>query len=220
MKVEKSMAGPIRVLLADDHPLVRTGLRATLTTEPNIALVGEVADSYDIQRLCQELEPDLLLLDVRMPGPPAPQTVAYLQAHAPSVRVLVLSAYDDDVYVHSLVAAGAAGYVLKDEAREVLIHAIHSVIQGGAWFSRSVVTKLIKPAVLDKAEQLSLSDRERAILRLLAQGWDNTRIAARLNLADQTVRNYVSNLYSKLGVNSRAEARAWAREHGLDHASS
>ncbi len=131
--------------------------------------------------------------------------------------VKVLTAYDDDVYVHVLIAGGALGYVLKDEVPEIVVRAIRTVMRGDTWFSRSIVEKMarwdIEQPVL--AGKPSLTDAERKILVMMAQGWDNSRIAATLSLARQTVRNYTSRIYNKLGVSSRAEAIVWAREHGL-----
>jgi DNA-binding NarL/FixJ family response regulator len=205
------MTEAIRVLLADDHPLVRAGIRSVLIAEEDIALVGEAVDGDQVQRLCQELEPEILLLDLNMPGPSPFETVAYLRQHCPAVKVLVLTAYDDDAYVHGLMRAGVAGYVLKDEATETVVRAIRLVVQGKSWFSQPVVEKLVRL----KTEEAILTDRERQILSLIAQGRDNSQIAVELDLAEQTVRNYVSRIYTKLGVDTRVQAVVWARERGL-----
>jgi DNA-binding NarL/FixJ family response regulator len=200
------------VLLADDHPLVRTGLRATLATAPDIALAGEATSGDEARRLCRKLQPDVLLLDLAMPGPPAAATVQYLREACPGTRVLVLTAHDDDAYVHGLLAAGVAGYVLKDEVPETLLHAIRGVARGGVWFSQAIAAKLAR-SDLASGSVPDLSDRDRELLLLLERGWGSGRMAAALNLSEQTVRNYLSRLYAKLGVRTRAEAMVWLRDH-------
>lgn len=211
------MSSLIRVVLADDHPLVRAGLRTVLAGVEGIQLVGEAVDGHVARRMVQELRPDVLLLDLSMPGPPAVETIAWLAEHCPQVKVLALTAYDDDAYVRGVVAAGVIGYVLKDEAPEAVVRAIRTVMEGDTWFSRRVVDKLVRLSV-DKEDvhlaKVSLSERDAAVLKLIAQGWDNGRIAAELCVAEPTVRNYVSRIYTALGVRSRAEAIVWARENG------
>lgn len=198
----------IRVILADDHPLIRTGLRMTLTAQPNIDLVGEATTGEEVQQLCMELQPDVLLLDLRMPGPHPLETMAFLREHCPPMKIIVLTAYDDDVYVRGMAAAGAAGYILKDEAPESVVQAIYTTVGGGTWFSWPVVDKLVN---FEKGAS-NLNERERQILSRIIQGWDNARIAKELDLAEQTVRNHTSHLYAKLGVKSRTEAIVWAKD--------
>jgi DNA-binding NarL/FixJ family response regulator len=213
------MIKTIHVLLADDHPLIRAGIRSILAAESDLTLVGEATTGDEAQRLCQELQPEVLLLDLQMPGLPPSEIVSYLREHCPSVSVLILTAYDDNAYVHDLAGSGIVGYVLKDEAPEAVVQAIRTVVQGGTWFSRSVIEKLIRLETdepVQEAEELSLTGREQQILSMMAQGWDNARLAVELNLAKQTVRNYVSRIYTKLGVSSRAEAIVWARKHGFE----
>ncbi|MBE7556830.1 MAG: DNA-binding response regulator [Anaerolineae bacterium] len=206
------MPPTIRVILADDHPLILTGLRTTLTAQADIELIGEATTGEEVQQLCLALRPDVLLLDLRMPGPPGLKTLAFLREHCATIKIIVLTAYDDDIYIRGVARAGAAGYILKDEAPEAVVQAIHTTVQGGTWFSRPVVDKL---ADLRKAEP-HLTERERQILSLIVQGWDNARIAAEVGLAEQTIRNHASHLYAKLGVKSRTEAVIWAKNRGWE----
>jgi DNA-binding NarL/FixJ family response regulator len=206
------MTTTIRVILADDHPLVRTGLRTILAAETEIDLVGEATTGKEVQQLCLELQPDVLLLDLRMPGAHPMDTMAFLREHCPVMKIIVLTAYDNEVYIRGMAAAGAAGYILKDEAPEAVVQAIQTTARGGTWFSRPVVDKL---ANLRK-EGPHLTGREQQVLSLLIQGWDNARIAKELDLAEQTVRNQASQLYAKLGVKSRTEAVVWAKKQGWE----
>jgi DNA-binding NarL/FixJ family response regulator len=209
------MSKSIRVLIADDHPLIRSGLCLALQTEPDIVVAGEAADGHEAQRQCANLQPDILVLDLNMDGPPAIATMAAVRELSPRTRVLILSAYDDDVYVRGLVLAGALGYVLKDEAPEALVQAVRTVAQGGTWFSRPLVENLVLHAQHERSAVPPLTERESQIIRLIAQGWDNARIAEELFLSEQTIRNYVSRLYGKIGVQTRAEAVVWGRDHGV-----
>ena len=211
------MTEVIKVLLADDHPLVRSGIRTTLSTASDVHLIGEATNSFDVRTLCHSLEPDVLLLDLNMPGPRPIETVTYLREHCPALKVVVLTAYDDDAYVRGLLAAGVAGYVLKDEAPETVIKAVRTVVNGGTWFSQTIMQGLIQQSnhAANNLEYPLLTDRDRQVLGMIARGWDNVRISSELSLAEQTVRNYISRIYSKLGLTSRGEAIIWAREHIL-----
>lgn len=207
------LSSRIRVLLADDHPLVRSGIRATLAGETAIEVVGEASNGLDVQRLCNDLQPDLLLLDLSMPGPSPLETISCVRRLSPDTRVLVLTAYDDDAYVRNIINIGIEGYLLKDEATEALVQAIVSVVQGGTWFSRVVMQKFVV-AKHDLEIDTGFTPRELELLAGIGRGWDNRRIASEFDLAEQTVRNYISRIYEKLGVRSRAEAVVWARQNG------
>lgn len=208
---------PISVVLADDHPLIRSGLRMALESAEGIQLLGEATNGPEARQMAQELQPAVLLLDLSMPGPPAAETIAWLARHCPQVRILVLTAYDDDIYVRDAVGAGALGYILKDEPPETVLRAIRAVQAGDTWFSRRVIAKLLHTNNFDDESTVEafLTERDKQVLYGLAQGWDNVRLAAELQVAEQTVRNYVSRLYATLGVKTRTEAAIWAREHGL-----
>lgn len=206
------MSKPIRVLLADDHPLVRVGIQTALAASNDVQLVGEAADGHTALRMLAEQPCDVLLLDLNMPGPKPLETVMFVRQRYPGTKILILSAHDDDAYIRSLVAAGVSGYVLKDEALEAVVRAIGTVHGGGTWFSWPVIEKLVKPPAPARTEEIVLTERDRQILVMIARGLDNRRIAAELHLAEQTVRNYISRLYDVLRVHSRAEAIVWTRE--------
>lgn len=211
------MARPIQVLIADDHPLVRCGVRETLRAADGIMLVGEASRGDEAQRLCGELQPDVLLLDLQMPGATAAETVRYIQTSTPKTRIIILTAYDDDAYVRGMIALGVAGYVLKDEVTETVLTAIRSVMQGGKWFSDRVLQTLAmyQFQTQEKEGDPGLTLRERQVLDGIARGWKNARIATELCLEDATVRHHVSTVYAKLHVDSRGEAILWAKEHGF-----
>ena len=205
----------IRILLADDHPLIRTGLHSTLEQEEDLVVIGEATNGTDTQRLCQELSPDILLLDIGMPGPSPTTTVRFIMDHCPQVKIIMLTAYDDEVYVRNLIGLGVAGYVLKDEAPETLVRAIRVALDGDTWFSRRVIAILAKP-VAEPSGVVSgdnLTDRESEVLQLMAKGFANGQIADSLAIAVGTVKNHVVNIYQKLGVHLRAEAVAWVWQH-------
>ncbi len=198
----------IRVVLADDHPLVRAGIRAILSAEEDLEVVGEAANAEDARLLTVERNPDVLLLDLSMPGPPPTDTVVYLRKRAPQTRVLILTAYDDDTYVRELISAGVAGYVLKDEMPEAMVRAIRTVIRGDTWLSGSLVRALaqgMQESVQDESGP-RLSKREREVMRLVVSGKTDREIGRELGLAERTVRYALRSVYDKLGVDSRVEA--------------
>lgn len=215
---------PIRVLLADDHPLVRAGIRATLCGEPDLIFVGEAANGIEARSLSEELEPDVLLLDLSMPGPPAVETVTYLRERCPNTKVLILTAYDDDAYVRGLIKAGVAGYILKDEVPEAVVRALHSVRDGGTWFSRPLMQRLAKTPsfasdTTEEGDEPQLTGREVQILLLLVEGQTDREIGQALNVAERTVRYCLRNIYDKLGVSNRTEAAFRASQLGLGRCS-
>ena len=206
------MGKTARVVIADDHPLVRAGIRTALSSEGTLTIVGEATDAQEARALCLELKPDVLLLDLSMPGPSAKETVLYLREHCPETKVVMLTAYDDDAYVRGLVAAGVAGYVLKDEVPETVTRALHTVMGGDTWFSSSVAERLIREKVSGPylAGSRELTPREVQILRLLVRGKTDREIGEELALSERTVRHHLRRVYDKLGVNTRVEATARA----------
>ncbi len=224
------MVKTIRVVIADDHPLVLRGIRETLQAADDISVIGEASRGDEAQRLCQELQPDVLLLDLQMPGATAVETVTDVRAHCPTARVVILTAYDDEVYVRRMLAEGVVGYVLKDEVMEAVITAIRSVIQGGTWLSYRVLVRLIAQSLpLEDAEKLCsssneplggtstgadnpLTRRHRDVLGLVQKGLTNEEIAAHLCLSPGTVKKHLDFIFARLGVHNRMMAARVAQE--------
>lgn len=209
----------IRIVLADDHPVVRDGVRLLLERDPDLIVVGEAGDGTEALRLVAELEPDVLVLDMEMPGFSGVEVARRLQESGSSVRVLGLSAYDDEEYIAGLLGIGAAGYLTKDEARQRIVEAVRGVARGETgWLSRRATAKVLgrrqaAPDSLDKAS--SLTAREREVLRLMALGQDNAQIATALSISVGTVRTHVGTIFNKLALHRRSEAVAWAWAQGL-----
>ena len=203
----------IRVILADDHPFIRAGIRAELAEETSIVVVGEATNAGEAMAICLDLWADVLILDLSMPGPPPRETVAYLKQHCPEMKVLVLTAYQDETYIRGLVALGVTGYVLKDEASEALVDAILAVQRGETWFSQSVIEKLASGGTAS-SQEIALTTRELEILKLLRTGLTNKEIAYQLRIAERTVRFHVENLLAKLNARNRPEAVANAIQKG------
>lgn len=211
----------MKVLIADDHPLVRSGIKATLTGSNSsgpqgqeIEIVGEAATAAEATELIRKHLPDLITLDLQMPGMVADQFATQVRELHPKLKILVLTAHEDLATVKKLQKVRISGYMLKDEAPENLLQAVRSIGQGAVWFSQSVAHKMMG---LDEPEDpfAELSARERQVLERIAQGKDNSVISEELSLAEQTVRNYASMVYDKIGVTSRVEAVVWARERGM-----
>jgi DNA-binding NarL/FixJ family response regulator len=208
---EELKPNAIRVVLADDHPLIRDGIRSILHVERDIIVVGEAGHNNEVLQRCLDLSPDVLLLDLAMPGPATLAVISQIRAERPATKVMILTGYDGGNYIRSLVAAGVCGYVLKGEASSVIVRAIRAVAQGDTWLSRPVVEKLIQEKNT-QAPLAVLTQREQEILAMIGRGWSNARIAAELMLSEQTIRNKASQIYTKLGLSSRAEAILWLRQ--------
>ena len=206
----------IKVLLADDHPALRAGIKGMLE-KAGIEVIGEAADGDEALRLAKRLGPDVLVLDAVMPGLRAPQVIHRLRETRPDLRVLVLTAYDENELVFGLLEAGAVGYVLKEEALETIEAAVRAAARGEPWLSPKVTAKVMKKALgkEEVEEAIPLTERELEVLRLVAKGWSNQRIAEDLSISEGTVKNHVMNIYTKLEMHSRAEAVAWAWQQGL-----
>jgi NarL family two-component system response regulator LiaR len=208
----------IRVVLADDHPVVRAGIKTMLEKEPDLSVVGEIEEGTQVEALTSHWQPDVLVLDVNMPGLDPVATTRRLKEQYPALYILILTAYDDDAYVTGLLSAGATGYLLKEEALETLVAAIRAVAQGESWLSQRIAGRLARKAVArveGAADPGPLTPREHEVLRLLALGLNNDEIAHSLVITRRTVQNHVSNIYGKLGLASRAEAVLYAIRHDV-----
>lgn len=214
------MMDPIRILIADDHPVFRYGLRALLSVEATTVVVGEATSGEEIIRLAASLQPDVILMDLNMPGVNGIEATRRILAASPHITILVLTMFDDDDSVFAAMRAGARGYLLKGAEGEETVRAIHVVSGGEAIFSPAIARRLMQyfggPRPTTAPETFpELTQREREVLALLAQGYTNPAIAEKLVLSPKTVRNHVSNIFSKLQVAGRAEAIVRARDAGL-----
>ena len=206
----------IRVLIADDHLVVREGLRTILEVAGDIELVGEATDGAEAVRLAGELAPDVVLMDLRMPNVDGIEAIRQIKARYPDREVVILTTYDDDQDIVQGLRAGARGYLLKDSRREALFDAIRAAARGESLLPSAVIEKVVAHLSEPRtAKTEALSEREQEVLTFLAQGAANKEIAHRLHITERTVKAHVTSIFNKLGVNSRAEAVAVAMRHGL-----
>jgi DNA-binding NarL/FixJ family response regulator len=208
---------PLRVLIADDHPVYRDGLRLTLDGWDRAKLVGEASDGDEAVALALRLHPDVVVMDVQMPGRTGVDATRAIVAANPATAVLVLTMFEEDDLVVAAMRAGARGYLLKGATRDELRNAIITVATGGAVFGPAVASRL--GAIIERGRGdrpfASLTDREHEVLELMAQGRANPDIARRLSISEKTVRNHVSTIFAKLEVQGRPEAIVRAREAGM-----
>jgi DNA-binding NarL/FixJ family response regulator len=205
--------GAIRLLVADDHPVVRDGLRAMLATQPDMELVGEAATGTEAVERARALRPDVVLMDLQMPDLDGPAAIAALREQAPEVRVLVLTTFGTDADITRAVDAGATGYLLKDAPREQLFAAIRSAARGESVLSPSVATRVLG-RMRAPAEE-ALSPRELEILGAVARGLSNKEIGRRLYVSEATVKTHLLRVFGKLGVDDRTAAVTVALERGI-----
>ncbi len=214
---------PIRILIADDHPLFRDGLRALLESVPDMQVIGEVATGNEVMAQAQALQPDVILMDIKMPGLNGIEATRRVLQTSPHIRILVITMFEDDESVFAAIRAGARGYLLKGAVQEETLRAIRAVASGEAIFGPSIAERLMhyfgstRPMGKSGPAQFfpELTDREYEILALLAQRKSNAEIAVHLVLSPKTVRNHVSNILSKLQVADRTEAMRAAWTAGL-----
>ena len=207
------MSDPIRLLIVDDHPVVRNGLLGMFAGDPEFEVVGEAADGAEAVAYAQALDPDVVLMDLRMPGMDGVAAIRKLAALAVRARVLVLTTYDTDSDVLPAVEAGATGYLLKDTPRTELLRAVRAAARGEAVLSPTVATKLLGQVRAPAKDDLS--KRELEVLGLIAKGATNREAAAKLFISEATVKTHLLHLYAKLGVSDRAAAVATAFARGL-----
>src|SRR5215510_6147884 len=207
----------IRILLADDHNIVRAGVRQLLESAKDLQVVAEAGDGEEAQALLQQHEPDVAVLDIQMPKASGIEVTRWVRAHMPDVGVLILTAYDDDPYVMAVLQAGANGYVLKTGQADELIQAVRDVYEGKSALASSITRKLMANIFKRPEKKVvePLTDRELDVLRLAAKGFTNKAIGVQLNISDRTVQEHLAHVFAKLQANSRTEAVMRAVSLGL-----
>ena len=203
----------VRLVVVDDHPVVRDGIVGMVSSDPEIEVVGEASDGAEAIALVRAFEPDVVLMDLRMPGTDGVAAIRELTRMGAACRIVVLTTYDADADVLPAIEAGATGYLLKDATREELLRAVHAAAQGRAELSPSVVSRLVGRVRAPEASLLTA--RELEVLGLVADGATNRRVGASLHLSEATVKTHLLNLYGKLGVGDRAAAVAEGFRRGL-----
>jgi len=213
------MTEQINVILADDHAVVRQGIRRFLEEDPAIDVVAEASDGAEAVRLVEEHRPDVAVLDIRMPEVTGVEATRRIKARFPETRVLILTAYDDDPYVFALLEAGADGYVLKTASADQLVDAVRTVYRGESALSPEIASKVVRQATgrrpASAADQIEpLTPREIEVLRLVAQGMTNREVGQELGISHRTVQGHLASTYDKLDANSRTEAVTEALKRG------
>ena len=207
------MDGPIRVLIVDDHPVVRNGLVGMLSGRPEIEIAGEASDGQQAVEQSARLSPQVILMDLRMPVLDGVEAITRIRARQPVVHVLVLTTYDTDADILRAIEAGATGYILKDAPREELYRAILATAQGQTYLSPTVASRLMDQ--LRAPTETALSPREVEVLVWVAKGASNKEIAHHLHLSEATVKSHLLHIFSKLGVNDRTQAVTLAVQKGI-----
>ena len=209
------MTTPIRILVADDHPIVRGGLVALLSAADDIEVVGEASDGEMAVRLALESLPDLVLMDLRMPGIDGDVATARILSAQPGIRVVVLTTYESDDSILRAIEAGASGYLLKAAPQEEILAGIRSVARGEVALAPSIAALLVRRVRAPQTRSVTLSDRETQVLALVAAGMSNRTIAAELFVSEATVKTHLLHTFEKLGVSDRTRAVTLAMERGL-----
>ncbi|SMB95356.1 two component transcriptional regulator, LuxR family [Thermanaeromonas toyohensis ToBE] len=215
--------GKIAVLIADDHPLVREGIRKILSLEPRIVVVGEAADGHTVIELARKLKPRIILMDINLPLINGLEATRVIRREVPQAEVIALTIHEEEEYIMELFRAGAAGYLLKDISAEGLVEAILQVAQGVPVIHPGVTKKMLRlltesPCEGPKAPGTSLTRREKEILAYVVKGESNKQIARRLYISEKTVKNHLTRIFRKIGVQDRTQAAVYALKHGLTDA--
>lgn len=210
----------MKILLCDDQAVIRDGLEMLLTLEKDFQVVGSAQDGAEAVELATQKQPDLILMDLKMPGTNGIEATRQIHAKFPNMKILVLTTYDDDEWVFDAVRAGASGYLLKDTPRQKIIEAIRGTVEGKSFVDPAIAGKLMNQVASNQKQPTSLlsdklTERELDVLRLIAKGFNNNDVAAQLHLSEGTVRNHVSAILEKLGVSDRTQAAVIAIQHGL-----
>ncbi len=217
--LNRGMSAGIRILIADDHLIIRQGLRLILETEVDFALVGEAADGAEALRLCRELHPDVVLMDLRMPGMDGLTAIEHLQGELPEIAVVILTTFNEDELMLRGLRAGARGYLLKDVDRRTLFDAIRAAARGEMLLSPAIMSRLLSrveaaPEGQTTSTTLELTERECEVLAAVARGERSKEIALHLGISERTVKAHLASIYNKLGVDSRAAAISAAMQRG------
>lgn len=214
--------GQIRVLLVDDHPLLRQGLRKVLELDAGMTVVGEAGDGEEAVQLARRLQPEVILMDINLPGMNGIEVTRLIKGELPETKILALTIHDDDEYVLEMVRAGATGYLLKDVDPGGLVKAIRAAVRGEPYISPGIAGKVF--GVLNRLTRegyqpshKDLTSRERDVLELIAQGYSNKKIAKILSISEKTVKNHVTSILRKLGVQDRTQAAVYALKNKLVH---
>jgi DNA-binding NarL/FixJ family response regulator len=210
----------MKILLCDDQAVIRDGLEMLLNLEKDMQVIGSASDGAEAIELAAQKQPDLILMDLKMPGTNGIEATREIHARFPQIKILVLTTYDDDEWVFDAIRAGASGYLLKDTPRQKIVEAIRGTMDGKSFLDPAVAGKLMNQVASNQKQPASvlaerLTERELDVLRLIAKGFNNSDIAAQLHLSEGTVRNHVSAILEKLGVSDRTQAAVIAIQHGF-----